>query len=47
MSICEKMNIKLLKEIKDIDFYSLNDEGQNNFLELSDIEFISPVVKDF
>lgn len=50
MSICDKLNIKLTKSVKDINFYaslSENSSGSDAFLTINDIESITPIVKDY
>ena len=42
-NILEKLNIKLKKDLHTIDF-TAND---GNFLDIDDIEFIGPTVKDY
>ena len=34
MNICDKLNIKLNKNIKDIDFFSVTEDGLSNFIEI-------------
>ena len=47
-SLCQKINLRLKKSIKEIDFYSVNPAtGEKNFLTIDDIENIIPIVKDY
>ena len=48
VSVLAKLNIRLRRSAKDIDFYAVNSEtGQRSFLTIEDIENISPIVKDY
>ena len=47
ISICEKLGIIVKKEVKDINFFSVNEEGYPNFIGIEDISNIVPQVKDF
>ena len=51
LSICSKLNIKLAKSVKDINFYAhLQPESagsMESFLTINDIESIAPIVKDY
>lgn len=48
VSLCKKLNIKLRRSARDIDFFSVNPAtGERDWLRIEDIEFISPIVKDF
>ena len=46
LSICDKLNIRLNKALKDINFHAAASPGQG-FLAISDIDTIQPIVKDF
>jgi hypothetical protein len=48
VSLCSKLNIKLKRSAKDIDFYSVNPStGERDWLRMEDIDYISPIVKDY
>ena len=48
VSLCAKINLRIRKSIRDIDFYSVDPRtGQRNFLTIDDIETITPIVKDY
>lgn len=48
LSLCQKLNLKLRRSVRDIDFFSVNPAtGERNFLTIEDIENIIPVVKDY
>jgi hypothetical protein len=48
LSLTQKLNIRLRKPVKDIDFFSVDPStGIKNFLQLDDIETIVPNVKDY
>ncbi len=48
VSLCSKINLRLRKSVRDIDFYSVDPRtGQRNFLTIDDIESITPIVKDY
>ena len=47
-SLISKLNIRIRKPLKEIDFYSVNPAtGERNFLTFEDIEGIIPIVKDY
>ena len=48
ISLLSKLNIRLRRTVREIDFYSVSPEtGQRNFLTIEDIESIVPIVKDY
>jgi hypothetical protein len=48
ISLCQKLNLRLRRPYRDIDFFSVNPAtGERNFLTIEDIEGITPVVKDY
>lgn len=48
LSICDKLNIKLTRTVRDINFYQNVNEGTGEaFLTINDIESITPIVKDY
>jgi hypothetical protein len=48
ISLTRKLNLRLRKPFREIDFYSVNpDTGARNFLAIDDIEHIAPSVKDY
>jgi len=48
ISLTQKLNIRLRKPIKEIEFYQISPEtGLHNFINLDDIENITPIVKDY
>lgn len=48
VSLCSKLNIKLRKSVKEIDFFSVNpNTGERDWLHMEDIESIAPIVKDY
>lgn len=47
-SLMSKLNIRIKKPLKEIDFYSVNPStGERNFITIDDIENIVPIVKDY
>ena len=48
VSLCSKLNLKLRRSPRDIDFFSVNPTtGERDWIRMEDIEYISPIVKDF
>ena len=48
VSLCTKLNLKLRRSPRDIDFFSINPStGERDWLRLEDIECISPIVNDY
>jgi hypothetical protein len=48
VNLCHKMQIRLRKSARDIDFFQTSAEtGERNFLTLDDIESIRPILKDY
>lgn len=48
VSLSKKLNLKLKKSPRDIDFHSVNPAtGQRDWLRMEDIDYISPIVKDY
>jgi hypothetical protein len=48
ISLTRKLNLRLRKPFREIDFYSVNpDTGTRNFLTIDDLEHIAPSVKDY
>ena len=48
VSIAQKINLRLRRSVRDIDFYSVDARtGERNFLTIEDIESITPIVKDY
>jgi len=49
ISICDKLNIRLTKTVKEINFYQNINQGEGGeaFITINDIENIIPIVKDY